>query len=339
MNQGSYRVIFQGIRDGVAPLEARTKLAALFKATPEQVNILLASANHVLKSGLDKDMARAYQNAIEAAGGACRLELDSPPQLDITLPADTVAEVASVQPAPQPGLISRIRGWINEAPMLLGGAAVLFAGLAALKGGTGIIPRALPQITINGPLQGVVEVRDCRWNYSLLQCNLVNTSDAPMDTHRLKFESNCFNDKGTKVDTRGFTPTINPHGSAEVILCSYEKHVAGKAVLGIRGQAELAENEAGDGSWTPPTSGIWQCDNASQGQRWETWTLYPDGHYAYLGEEGLAKGTGHYQWTDGNTLDVTDDGNPRLNQSWAILETRSHAWLMSNGRFTVYCHG
>lgn len=85
-----------------------------------------------------------------------------------------------------------------------------------------------------------------------------------------------------------------------------------------------------------PTSGTWKCDNASQNYRpWEIWTLSSDGSYIY-NIEGI-RGSGHYVWENAEHLKITDD-DPPLNQTWTIIQANDDGWLMSNGRFEVYCH-
>ena len=72
-----YKVILTGVREGVARQDAVKSLAALFKTTPEQVEKLLATSGHILKKGVTEEVAGKYKAAIEAAGGACRFELES----------------------------------------------------------------------------------------------------------------------------------------------------------------------------------------------------------------------------------------------------------------------
>lgn len=336
----SYRVVFLGIAEGVEREEAATRLAALLKAAPERIEWLLDSPGHVLKTGLPPDVATRYQQAIAAAGASCRVEPEPLSDVAVSLPQGAPASAArgSTPPSEMP---SATRG--KDFVKLLGAAVLAVVGVMTIRdfmGGS----REVPEIIIHEPLRGIVDVRDCRWQYHLLHCTLANTGDSAINTYKLDFESNCYNDHGTKVDRRGFTAVIDPKGSAEVILCNYEKHQSGKAVLGIRGRAELTDDDRKDATgaasaWVPPTSGLWQCDNATRGRKWQLWTLAQDGTYRYEGEEGMIQGSGRYQWNGTTELQTQDDDNPALRQSWTVLETRGRDWLMSNGNFAVFCHG
>src|SRR5471030_337002 len=69
----TFQVVLNGLRPNVSETEARTKLAALFKATPEQINYLLATPGYVVKKGNTAELASKYKTAIESAGGICEV--------------------------------------------------------------------------------------------------------------------------------------------------------------------------------------------------------------------------------------------------------------------------
>jgi len=85
----TFQVILNGVQPNVLRSEARTKLAALFKATLEQIDRLLATPDYVVKKAISFDVASKYKSAIEAAGGMCELFPEHSPSvsLDVDLPS------------------------------------------------------------------------------------------------------------------------------------------------------------------------------------------------------------------------------------------------------------
>lgn len=86
-----YQVILIGVREDIARPEAVNNLAALFQTTTDQVEKILASSRYVLKKGITEEVAGKYRAAIEAAGGACRVESEVFPKqtLDVDFPVST----------------------------------------------------------------------------------------------------------------------------------------------------------------------------------------------------------------------------------------------------------
>ena len=75
----TYRVIFEGrLQPGHDPETVKQNLAALFKVPVAEVETLFTNAPVVLKEGLDADTARQDQEAFEATGAICRMEVQSP---------------------------------------------------------------------------------------------------------------------------------------------------------------------------------------------------------------------------------------------------------------------
>jgi hypothetical protein len=84
-DSATFQVILKGLRAD-APLESREKMAALFKASLEQIDKLLAAPEYVVKKDISFDVASKYKRAIEAAGGVC--ELSSEEEFSISIDVD-----------------------------------------------------------------------------------------------------------------------------------------------------------------------------------------------------------------------------------------------------------
>jgi hypothetical protein len=90
----TYQIILKGIQPNTTHIEAKGKLATLFKTTTEQIDNLLATPDFVVKKGVSLDIATKYKSAIEAAGGVCDVAPEQVPvvALDIDLPTATPLE-------------------------------------------------------------------------------------------------------------------------------------------------------------------------------------------------------------------------------------------------------
>lgn len=75
--QDTYKIILLGIRPNQDASQVKTKLCTLLRASPEQIDKLLAVQNYILKKGLSIDIATRYKTAIEAAGCLCQIEPES----------------------------------------------------------------------------------------------------------------------------------------------------------------------------------------------------------------------------------------------------------------------
>jgi hypothetical protein len=130
----TYQVKLGGPKEGMERAHVRNNLAALFKTTPEQVDHLLSSPGHVLKSGLSDELARRYRSAIEAAGCSADIVATPPPEtLVVNWP-----EKASV--GPETTRLSPIRQKVNLA------AGALFGVLLLISVGRGILD-SLPPVS------------------------------------------------------------------------------------------------------------------------------------------------------------------------------------------------
>ncbi len=75
----TYDLIFSGeIDDSVGEEKVRQNVAALFKASPAQVEKLFSGKTVVLKNGLDEATAKKYQAALKKAGAVCQLRQKQP---------------------------------------------------------------------------------------------------------------------------------------------------------------------------------------------------------------------------------------------------------------------
>ena len=86
----TFQVVFNGIRSDIPITEAKARLAALFKATLEQIDNLSAKPGHVVKKNCTPDIASMYQSAIEKAGGVCELVPEAGPVVPLEIDLPTV---------------------------------------------------------------------------------------------------------------------------------------------------------------------------------------------------------------------------------------------------------
>ena len=93
----TYDLIFSGeIDDSVGEEKVRQNVAALFKASPAQVEKLFSGKTVVLKNGLDEATAKKYQAALKKAGAVCQLRQKQPENAPAPQPEP------SPQAAPEP---------------------------------------------------------------------------------------------------------------------------------------------------------------------------------------------------------------------------------------------
>lgn len=95
----TFQVTLKGLQLNASPVEARAKLAALFKATPEQVDRLVTTHGYVLKKGCTFDVATKYKNAIEATGAVCELVSEAKPVVSLHADLPNGGNPAPKQPA------------------------------------------------------------------------------------------------------------------------------------------------------------------------------------------------------------------------------------------------
>lgn len=91
-------MVLNGLHSHTLPSESRTKLAALFKATHDQIERILAMPGYVVKKGVTFETASKYRTAIEAAGGVCELvqEAATVTPIEVDLPQE---ELFTAKPA------------------------------------------------------------------------------------------------------------------------------------------------------------------------------------------------------------------------------------------------
>jgi hypothetical protein len=69
MSEPTYQIVFRGkILSGHTRDEVRSRLAALFRTEPARIDALLDAPKTILKTGLSKDAALRYQEALRQAG-------------------------------------------------------------------------------------------------------------------------------------------------------------------------------------------------------------------------------------------------------------------------------
>lgn len=69
MSEPTYQIVFRGkILSGHTRDEVRSRLAAMFRTEPARIDALLDAPKTVLKTGLSKDAASRYQEALRQAG-------------------------------------------------------------------------------------------------------------------------------------------------------------------------------------------------------------------------------------------------------------------------------
>ncbi len=105
MSEPTFQIVFRGkILGGFDREQVKANLARLFRSDGERIEALLAAPKTVLKSGLARDAAARYQEALRQAGIMVAVIGEGPITADIPAPAASVPppEVAEVQPPPVP---------------------------------------------------------------------------------------------------------------------------------------------------------------------------------------------------------------------------------------------
>lgn len=95
----TYSIILNGLQKNASEEKSRENLAALFKATPEQIENILNTPGFVLKNGLKEDIAQKYKKAIEMAGGICLLRCDDEQHQPIDVDLPTTSNKVKLQAA------------------------------------------------------------------------------------------------------------------------------------------------------------------------------------------------------------------------------------------------
>jgi hypothetical protein len=89
----------------------------------------------------------------------------------------------------------------------------------------------VPEVEVADPLPIWVEVGKCSNKNGFIKCVVKNKTDVALPLYESRVRTACYNDKGTKVDERRLTGTIDPNGSSEESLCFFQSHTPGKIVL------------------------------------------------------------------------------------------------------------
>ncbi len=112
MSEPTHQIVFRGkILSGYTREEVRARLAALFRTDERRIDALLDAPKTVLKTGLSKDAAARYQEALRQAGimvaviaeGASPLATPAPP-------------TAPPSEEPHPAALAAVRDGLTLAP-------------------------------------------------------------------------------------------------------------------------------------------------------------------------------------------------------------------------------
>ncbi|WP_211829572.1 hypothetical protein [Kistimonas asteriae] len=99
----TYDLIFSGeTNDDVGEAQVRKNVAALFKASPAQVEKLFSGKTVVLKNGLDEATAKKYQAALKKAGAVCQLRPKQSEKAPAPQPEPSPAVAPEPKPSPEP---------------------------------------------------------------------------------------------------------------------------------------------------------------------------------------------------------------------------------------------
>ena len=97
MPETSFTIIFEGkFQQGQDPEEVKTRLAKLFKASPERIEQLFTRAPVAVKKGLNQKLAVQYKQAFDKAGALCRVVRDT----ETPVPPPTSPQKTSSAPPP-----------------------------------------------------------------------------------------------------------------------------------------------------------------------------------------------------------------------------------------------
>ncbi len=103
MSEPTFQIVFRGkILGGFDREQVKANLVRLFRSDGERIEALLAAPKTVLKSGLARDAAARYQEALRQAGIMVAVIGEGPIVADIPAPVASVPPPASPQVEPPP---------------------------------------------------------------------------------------------------------------------------------------------------------------------------------------------------------------------------------------------
>lgn len=85
----TYRVVIKGVKEGISVEQAVRQLAALFKATEDQIRPLINTSGNVVKKGVDIKTATQYLSALDQAGSLAIIEPETQEKLEFDVPTNT----------------------------------------------------------------------------------------------------------------------------------------------------------------------------------------------------------------------------------------------------------
>lgn len=119
MSEPTFQIVFRGkILAGFDREQVRANLSRLFKIEPARVDAMLDAPKIVLKTGLGKDAASRYQEALRQAGIMVAVMGESAPTAAPapTPPASAMATTREIVPVPEPGSAAPSPGPAEPTP-------------------------------------------------------------------------------------------------------------------------------------------------------------------------------------------------------------------------------
>ncbi len=109
MTENRYRVVLSGgVRQGKSLDEVKQRMAAMFKASPPQMDRLLQHERSIIKKDVDLETAKKYARALESAGALCRIEPQEAPAFEAPARQPTPAKedrLAEKAERPEPRVV------------------------------------------------------------------------------------------------------------------------------------------------------------------------------------------------------------------------------------------
>ena len=96
MTENIYRVVLTGeLAEGKSESEVTERMAALFKASPDKIGMLIKKQGAVIKKDIDLATAKKYAGAIMSTGAVCKID---PPEKEEAPAGDSLAPAGELAP-------------------------------------------------------------------------------------------------------------------------------------------------------------------------------------------------------------------------------------------------
>lgn len=103
MSLANLELAFYGeLAEGADPAQAKQNVAAMFKASEEQVARMFSGNRVVIRNKLDFETAQKYVAAMKKRGALCKIEQMGQPGVEVSAPAAPAPAPAPVASAPEP---------------------------------------------------------------------------------------------------------------------------------------------------------------------------------------------------------------------------------------------